>query len=150
MCIYGVYSSFSMLLFRHMQTDLYKEVGDIERALNTEFDFSPEDGLPLMVLRDKLDQQLVSMREAYKEKRDIIDGCLQEQEPLVNELGEEMRILSLEPLASDADVDEFKVYLRGLKEERVHRLDRIEQLQNGIRIISTEIELDLNDTLQRT
>lgn len=135
---------------RRARADLRKEFDDIERALNTEFDYHPGDGLPLTVLRDNLDEQLVSMRKAYKEKRDIIDGCLLEQEPLVTELGEEMRVLSLEPLASDAEVAEFKEYLRDLKEERVNRLDKIDQLQNNIRIISTQIELSLNDTLQKS
>lgn len=122
----------------------------MERALNTEFDFRPDDGLPLMVLREKLDEQLVSMREMYNAKRDVIQECLQQQEPLVDELGEDIRVLSLEPLATDAEVKEFELYLKGLKEERIRRLEQIENLQNNIRIISTEIEMDLNRTLQQS
>lgn len=144
-----LYRLFVFLRFSSI-IDLYKEVGELEHALNTEFDFSPEDGLPLMVLREKLDQQLVSMREMYKEKRDAIEECLLEQEPLVDELGEEMRVLSLEPLATDAEVSDFKLYLKELREERVRRLDQIDILQNNIRIISTEIEMDLNGTLQKS
>lgn len=126
---------------------MHNEHEDLQRALNTEIDFRPEDGLPLKVLKERLDQQLVSMRNMYKEKHDIIDQCLLEQQPLIDELGEDPRILSLNPLATDAEVEDFKIYLADLKEERIHRLDKIADLQDKIRIISIEIEIDLNKTL---
>lgn len=128
--------------------ELHNEHEDLQRALNTEIDFSPEDGLPLKVLKERLDEQLVSMRDMYKEKHDIINKCLEEQGPLVDELDEEPRILLLDPLATDAEIEDFKLYLVELKEERIHRLDKIGDLQDKIRIISIEIEIDLNKTLQ--
>lgn len=128
--------------------ELHNEHEDLQRALNTEIDFSPEDGLPLKVLKERLDQQLVSMRNMYKEKRDIIEKCLLEQEPLVDELGEDPRILLRDPLATDTEIEEFKLYLADLREERIHRLEKIDNLQNKIRIISIEIEIGLNKTLQ--
>lgn len=130
--------------------DQYKEVSDLERGLNTEFDFRPDEGLPLMVIKEQLEKNLVSMRELYNEKRSMIENLLNEQEPLVGELGENTRDLPLDPLASESEIKDFKLYLCGLKEERIHRLEEINRLQKDIKAICIETELNINESFLET
>lgn len=122
----------------------------MERALNTEFNFRPDEGLPLMVIKEQLENNLVSMRELYNEKRSMIESLLTEQEPLVDELGEDARDLQLDPLASESEIQDFKLYLCGLKEEKIHRLEEINRLQKDIKAICIETELSVNESFLET
>lgn len=119
------------------------------RALNTDFKVASNENnaMPLMVYKEKLDSDLVDMRQMYEEKKRIIDECLAEQINLCNQLNEELRGLSTDPLASETDVEEFKSYLLDLKSEKLHRVNEIEFLKRKINDLCDEMDLMVSESV---
>lgn len=130
-------------------TDLIKESNQLMRALNTDFKVASNENnaMPLMVYKEKLDSDLVDMRQMYEEKKRIIDECLAEQINLCNQLNEELRGLSTDPLASETDVEEFKSYLLDLKSEKLHRVNEIEFLKRKINDLCDEMDLMISESV---
>lgn len=102
--------------------------------------------MPLMVYQEKLDSDLKEMREKYQQKLEQIEECLRAQEQLCTELDENLRELSTDPLASDAQIYEFENYLLDLRNERVRRLNEIESLQLEIHGYADAIGIQLNES----
>lgn len=117
----------------------------MKRKLNVDFEFDLErsDEMPLMVYQEKLDSDLSEMREKYRQKMDQIDECLEMQRKLCEELNENFRVLSVDPLASDSEIYDFEKYLLDLKSERARRLNEIECLQHEIQALCEEIGIDI-------
>lgn len=130
-------------------TDLIKESNQLMRALNTDFKVASNENnaMPLMVYKEKLDSDLVDMRQMYEEKKRIIDECLAEQINLCNQLNEDLRGLSTDPLASETDVEEFKSYLLDLKSEKLHRVNEIEFLKRKINDLCDEMDLMVSESV---
>lgn len=130
-------------------TDLIKESNQLMRALNTDFKVASNENnaMPLMVYKEKLDSDLVDMRQMYEEKKRIIDECLAEQINLCNQLNEDLRGLSTDPLASETDVEEFKSYLLDLKSEKLHRVNEIEFLKRKINDLCDEMDLMISESV---
>lgn len=131
----------------HLHTDLLKEAVDLKRQLNVDLDFdlNRPDDMPLMVYQEKLDSDLKEMREKYQQKLEQIEECLRTQQQLCTELNENLRELSTDPLASDADIFEFENYLLDLRSERARRLNEIESLQMEIHVLTEEMGIELNE-----
>ena len=123
----------------------------MKRKLNVDFEFDLErsDEMPLMVYQEKLDSDLNEMREKYRQKMEQIDECLKTQQRLCEELNENLRVLSVEPLASDSEIYDFEKYLLDLKSERARRLNEIECLQHEIQALCEEMGMDI-DILNQT
>lgn len=134
--------------FLHLYIDLLKEAVDLKRQLNVDLDFdlNRPDDMPLMVYQEKLDTDLKEMREKYQQKLEQIEECLRAQEQLCNELNENLRELSTDPLASDAEIFEFENYLLDLRTERARRLNEIQSLQMEIHVLAEEMGIELNDS----
>lgn len=120
----------------------------MKRQLNVDLDFdlNRPDDMPLMVYQEKLDSDLKEMREKYQQKLEQIEECLRSQEQLCTELSENLRELSTDPLASDAEIFEFENYLLDLRGERARRLNEIESLQMEIHVLAEEMGIELNDS----
>lgn len=118
----------------------------MKRQLNVDIDFDLDrpDNMPLMVYQEKLDSDLKEMREKYQQKLEQIDECLRAQEQLCAELSENLRELSTDPLASDAEIFDFENYLLDLRSERARRLNEIESLQMEINVLAQEMAIELN------
>lgn len=116
-----------------------------------EFDFDlNQNDMPLMVYQEKLDSNLAEMREKYEIKMNQIEECIRSQQLLCEELDESIRPLSIDPLASDSEIYDFKNYLVDLKTEKARRLNEIECLRHEIHAICEEIGLDKSELLQTT
>lgn len=118
----------------------------MKRQLNVDIDFdlNRPDDMPLMVYQEKLDSDLKEMREKYQHKLEQIEECLRTQEQLCSELNENLRELSTDPLASDADIFDFENYLLDLRSERARRLNEVETLQMEINVLAQEMGIELN------
>lgn len=129
--------------------ELHIEALELKRKLNIDIEFNLDrcNKMPLMVYRDKLDMDLNEMREKYHEKMNKIDNHLKTQHQLCIELNEDIRELSVDPLASDAEMYDFENYLIELKSEKTRRLNEIECLQNEIHALCNELGID-TDPLQ--
>lgn len=123
------------------------EANELKRQLNVDIDFDLErvDGMPLMVYQEQLDSDLKEMRERYQQKMAKIEECLREQQTLCDEMGENLRTLLTDPMASDSDIFEFENYLLDLKSERQRRLSDIEQLQLEIHVLTNEMGSPISD-----
>lgn len=132
----------------HLYIDLLKEAEELKRQLNVDLDFDLKrpDDMPLMVYQEKLDSDMKEMREKYQQKLEQIEECLRTQQQLCAELNENLRELSTDPLASDADIFEFENYLLDLRSERARRLNEIESLQMEIHVLTEEMGIELNES----
>lgn len=135
----------------YFHIELLEEANELKRKLNMDFDFDlNQNDMPLMVYQEKLDSNLMEMREKYDQKMNQIEECLRTQQLLCEELNENMRQLSTDPLASDSEIYDFKNYLLDLKTEKARRLNEIECLCHGIRALCEEIGMHENELLQKT
>lgn len=131
--------------------ELLDEANELKRKLNMDFDFDlNQNDMPLMVYQEKLDSNLMEMREKYDQKMNQIEECLRTQQLLCEELNENMRQLSTDPLASDSEIYDFENYLLDLKTEKARRLNEIECLRHEIRALCEEIGMHENELLQKT
>ncbi|XP_031632190.1 protein regulator of cytokinesis 1-like isoform X2 [Contarinia nasturtii] len=130
--------------------ELHIEALELKRKLNIDFEFNLDrsDKMPLMVYRDKLDMDLNEMREKYHEKMNKIENFMKTQHQLCLELNENIRELSVDPLASDSEIHEVENYLIELKSEKTRRLNEIECLQNEIHTLCNELGTDISDLFQ--
>lgn len=129
--------------------ELLEEARNLKRTLrDTGFNLfmNENNEMSLMDYKDKLDQDLVELRELYEKKRNIIDECLLEQKVVCEELGEEPRELSTDPLATEIQISDFKTYLGDLHREKMHRINEIGSLQQMIEDLCNEMEIPVNDT----
>lgn len=129
--------------------ELLEEARNLKRTLrDTGFNLfmNENNEMSLMDYKDKLDQDLVELRELYEKKRNIIDECLLEQKVVCEELGEEPRELSTDPLATEIQISDFKTYLGDLNREKMHRINEIGSLQQMIEDLCNEMEIPVNDT----
>lgn len=114
-----------------------------------------QSGMPLHLVQIALDRSLEKMREKLKHRHELIDEYLFEQETLCEELGEEQRILSKDPLPSEASMCEFRTYLDNLRAEKLQRFEDIATMRRDIKIMmghlgifpQTEREQDLINAL---
>lgn len=123
---------------------------DLKRKLNVDIDFELDrtNGTPLMVYQAQLDLNLTEMREKYSQKMDQIKKCLESQQVLCDELNENLRTLSTDPLASDSEIYDFENYLIDLESEKASRLSKIECLQHEINALCKEIGIEISDQNQ--
>lgn len=128
---------------------MVEEAQNLKRALrDTEFQLITNDDnqMSLMEYEEKLDQDLAEMRELYQKKKNIIDECLLEQKVLCDELSEEPRELSTNPLATEADISDFRAFLQELTQEKYRRTNEIAMLQQKIEDLCTEMDIVVSDT----
>lgn len=124
-----------------------EEALKLKRKLNTDFNFDLKhaEDMPLMVYQNKLDSDLTDMREKYGQKMNQIEECLKTQQELCEELNENLRELSTDPLASDSEIYDFENYLVNLKSEKARRHNEIEGLTHEIQVLCEEMGLQKND-----
>lgn len=123
---------------------------ELKRKLNVDFDFELDrmDGMPLMIYQVKLDSDLTEMREKYGQKMNRIKQFLETQQLLCDDLGENLRTLSTDPLASDSEIYEFENYLIDLESEKARRSNEIKCLQHEIQALCKEMGIDKSDQNQ--
>lgn len=132
------------LSYEYTKIELLKEAMDLKRKLNVDFDFELDrmDGTPLMIYQVNLDSNLTKMREKYWQKMNQIKKFIETQQLLCDDLGEDPRTLSTEPLASDSEIDEFENYLLDLESERSRRFNEITCLQHEIQALCNEMGIE--------
>lgn len=130
-------------------TALQEEASEMKKSLNVDFELVTNDNneLPLSVYLERLDNDLMDMRELYQRRKEEIENCLEQQEALCKEMEEPLRSLALNPLASEYEVATFQEYLIDLKSEKLRRRNEIENLRRNIEAICDEIEVPMNNSI---
>lgn len=103
-----------------------------------------------MDYKEKLEADMTELRELYEKKRNVIDECLLEQKTLCEELGEEPRELTTDPLATEVEISEFKAYLTDLQHEKLRRVHEIGCHQQQIEDLCNEMEVTVSETARAT
>lgn len=106
--------------------------------------------LSLMDYKDKLEEDMAELRDLYEKKKNIIDECLLEQKVICEELGEEPKELTTDPLATEMEISEFRTYLVDLQHEKLRRVHEIGSLQQQIEELCNEMEVSVSDTARAT
>ncbi|XP_055595382.1 protein regulator of cytokinesis 1-like [Uranotaenia lowii] len=124
--------------------ELKQEAANLKRLLREDIagdDVEPEPGIPLRLVQIQLDQSLEVMREKLRLRHDHIDEYLLEEETLCEELGETPRLLSKDPLPSEAEMCEFRSYLDNMRAEKLQRFDEIASMRREIKIMMSQLEI---------
>ncbi|XP_050080243.1 protein regulator of cytokinesis 1-like [Anopheles maculipalpis] len=105
---------------------------------------------PLLEQRSTLDASLEKMRQALSKRHEIIDEYMLEMETLCEELSEEPKILSKDPLPTEHELTEFRSFLDHLMAEKMQRLDEIANLRRETKRLMGYLEtVPLTDEQQR-
>uniref|UniRef100_A0A182KEJ9 Protein regulator of cytokinesis 1 n=1 Tax=Anopheles christyi TaxID=43041 RepID=A0A182KEJ9_9DIPT len=84
---------------------------------------------PLLEQRIAIDESLEQMRKKLNQRHEIIDEYMLEMETLCEELSEEPRTLSKDPLPTERELIDFRSYLDHLIAEKLQRLEDIGNLR---------------------
>lgn len=126
--------------------DLKREAENLKRLLNVDVELpsyeSPD--VPLLRVQSELDRSLEDLREQLRLRKDQICELLLEQEALCEELGEPPRALLADPLPTAEEIDEFRLHLEKLKEERSERLNRVSTMRRDIKNFLQILDLKVN------
>lgn len=121
---------------------LRQEAANLKRLLREDdLDLGYDTAMPLRSVQISLDRNLESMREKLKLRHDQIDEFLFEQETLCEELGECPRELSKDPLPSESEMQTFRAYLDGLREEKLQRFDDIAAMRREIKMLMGYLDI---------
>uniref|UniRef100_A0A182N2K7 Protein regulator of cytokinesis 1 n=1 Tax=Anopheles dirus TaxID=7168 RepID=A0A182N2K7_9DIPT len=127
---------------------LQQEALDLQRLLGCEqppvclpeAPTRPSGRVPLIERRNALDASLLQMRQQLSERHEIIDQYLLEMETLCEELTEEPRLLSKDPLPTERELTEVRSYLDHLMAEKMARLDEIANLRRETKKLMSYLE----------
>lgn len=129
--------------------ELLEKAQNLKTALrDTQFELflNKNNEMPLVEYKEKLEQDLSELHQMYATKKVVIDECLLEQKVLCEELGEEPRGLSSNPLATETEIAEFKSYLAELEHEKIRRINEIANLQQTIQELCNEMGISINES----
>uniref|UniRef100_A0A1I8QED3 Protein regulator of cytokinesis 1 n=1 Tax=Stomoxys calcitrans TaxID=35570 RepID=A0A1I8QED3_STOCA len=126
--------------------DLKKEAENLKRLLNVNVElpsYHSED-IPLLRIQSELDKSLEDLRDQLRLRKEQICELLLEQEALCEELGEPPRALLADPLPTAEEIDEFRIHLDKLRDERAERLSRVSNMRRDIKNFLQVLELKVN------
>jgi protein regulator of cytokinesis 1 len=122
---------------------LGEEKNDLKRLLQEDVTEISSCGLPLYTLQVQIDESLKTLREKLDARRSQIDEFLLERDQLCEELDEEKRELKDDPLPSEDEMRDFRIYLDALNEEKFTRLDDISNIRKDIKNLLQHLEIHL-------
>ncbi|EDV44570.2 uncharacterized protein Dana_GF20260 [Drosophila ananassae] len=113
---------------------LRAEASNLTRLLHESVDIGNRpDDMPLVLWQLKLDKSIEHLREELSRRRAEICELLLQQEQLCEELGELPLPLLDDPLPTPEEMDCFRGRLDQLREQRVHRVEEMNQLRQSIK-----------------
>lgn len=124
---------------------LKEEAENLKRLLKTDIQLpSINEEMPLLMVQSALDKSLEDLRERLRLRKEQICELLLEQEALCEELGEPPRALLADPLPTAEEIDNFRLYLETLRDERVERINRISTMRREIKHYLQLLDLKVN------
>ncbi|KAG5673263.1 hypothetical protein PVAND_003326 [Polypedilum vanderplanki] len=121
---------------------LNREKENLKRLLKEDVgDCQINKDVPLFTQQMRIDESLKSLREKLRKRHDQIEKYLREQEILCTELNEVPRQLLLDPLPSEAEMNEFADHLKALNDLKYKRLEEIANIREDIKVIVKKLEL---------
>jgi len=113
---------------------LRAEATDLTRLLHETVDIGERpDDMPLVIWQLKLDKSIEHLRDELGRRRAEICELLLQQEQLCEELGELPQPLLADPLPLPEEMDAFRDRLEQLRDQRVLRLQEMDQLRQSIK-----------------
>ncbi|KAH8267563.1 hypothetical protein KR026_001083 [Drosophila bipectinata] len=113
---------------------LRAEASNLTRLLHESVDIGDRpDDMPLVLWQLKLDKSIEHLREELARRRAEICELLLQQEQLCEELGELPLPLLDDPLPTPEEMDCFRGRLDQLREQRVRRVEEMNQLRQSIK-----------------
>ncbi|XP_075158563.1 protein regulator of cytokinesis 1-like [Haematobia irritans] len=126
--------------------DLKKEAENLKRLLNVDVQLPSyeSNNIPLLRVQSELDKSLEDLRDQLKLRKEQICELLLEQEALCEELGEPPRALLADPLPTAEEIEEFRLHLDSLRDERTERLSRVSNMRRDIKNFLQILDLKVN------
>lgn len=110
-----------------------EEAIKLRRLLKIDLQLQTDENIPFFTLKFKLDESLQDLRELLKNRKEEIYKLRLEQEELCDELNENKRELLDDPLPTENELNEFRLYLQNLYKIKDERIEEIQQLRHNIK-----------------
>lgn len=126
--------------------DLKKEAENLKRLLKTDVQLPSyeSNNVPLLIVQSELDKSLEDLREQLRLRKEQICELLLEQEALCEELGEPPRALLADPLPTAEEIEDFRKHLESLRDERVERMNKVNNMRREIKNFLQTLDLKVN------
>lgn len=125
--------------------ELQKEQTKLQNLLHQTNDFISVKDAPLFSYQQELDLSLQNLRDKLRARQEEVTILTDQEVILCETIGEKPMGLTLDPLPSASNINDFKNHLTELKNEKCKRENSFDLLRSKIQTLIKELEIESID-----